>query len=292
MNLEPVPQLLVFGVFVGALYGVAAVGLALVFGVMRVLNVAHGELLMIGGYASFWLFTLWRVDPFVSLLATAPILFVMGLALNGGLFSHVVRLDEETKIKNSLLIGFGLALILQNLAIQLWTADERSVTAAYSGLGLQLFGIVFPYTRLGGLAAALLGIFALHVFLQRTYVGKSIRATAEDWEAAELAGVSVRSVYLITFALGSALAGVAGTLVSVGFTIAPSIGLTWTIKALVVVVLAGLGNVFGVFAAGVLLGVAEALSVLAIGPAYREVVGLALFLVVLLLRPQGLFGAR
>jgi branched-chain amino acid transport system permease protein len=292
VSFEPVAQLLLFGVFVGALYGVAAVGLALVFGVMRILNVAHGELLMLGGYGSFWLFALWRVDPFVSMLATVPIMFAIGLALNVGLFSHVVRLDEETKIKNSLLIGFGLTLILANVAIQLWTADERSVNPSYAGLGLQLFGIAFPYTRLGGLAAALLAILALHLFLQRTFVGKSIRATAEDWEAAELAGVSVRSVYLITFALGSALAGVAGTLVSVGYTIAPSIGLSWTIKGLVVVVLAGLGNVFGVFAAGIVLGLAEALSVLAVGPAYREVVGLVLFLVVLLLRPRGLFGAR
>jgi branched-chain amino acid transport system permease protein len=271
---------------------VAAIGLALVFGVMRVLNVAHGELLMLGGYVTFWLFTLWRVDPFVSLLASVPILFAIGLVLNIGLFSHVVRLDEETKIKNSLLIGFGLTLILQNLAIQLWTADERGVNASYSGLGLQVMGIALPYTRLAGLVVALLAIVALHFFLQRTFIGRSIRATAEDWEAAELAGVSVRSVYLMTFALGAALAGVAGTLVSVGFTISPSIGLSWTIKGLVVVVLAGLGNVFGVFAAGILLGLAEALSVLAIGPAYREVVGLVLFLIALLVRPRGLFGAR
>jgi len=292
MSAEPILQILVFGVFVGALYGIAAVGLALVFGVMRVLNVAHGELLMLGGYASFWLFALGRVDPFVSLLIAGPALFALGLVLNAGLFRHVVRLDEERKINSSLLIGFGLALILQNVAIQLWTADERGVNTAYSGLGLQLFGIAFPYTRLGGLAAALVAIFALHLFLQRTYVGKSIRATAEDWEAAELAGVNVGRVYLLTFALGSALAGIAGTLVSIGFTIAPSIGLTWTIKALIVVVLAGLGSIFGVFGAGILLGVIEALSVLAIGASYREVVGLVLFLLALLLRPQGLFGAR
>src|SRR5207249_8479489 len=113
-----VAQNLVFGLFVGGLYGMAAVGLSLVFGVLRVLNVAHGELLMLGGYVSFWLFSLWRVDPFVSLLATVPVLFIVGLVLNAGLFSHVVRFDEETKIKNSLLIGFGLALILQNVAIQ------------------------------------------------------------------------------------------------------------------------------------------------------------------------------
>ena len=122
MSFEPVAQLLLFGVFVGALYGVAAVGLALVFGVMRVLNVAHGELLMLGGYVTFWLFTLWRVDPFVSLLAAVPILFGVGLVLNTGLFSHVVRLDEESKIKNSLLI----ALTARRMRLGIWLRVIRT----------------------------------------------------------------------------------------------------------------------------------------------------------------------
>jgi branched-chain amino acid transport system permease protein len=292
LNLEIVLQILVFGLFVGGLYGVAAVGLSLVFGVLRVLNVAHGELLMFGGYASYWLFTLLGIDPFLSLLLTAPALFVAGLLLNLVLFAHVSHLEEETRIKNSLLIGFGLALVLQSLAIQLWTADERSVNPAYAGLGLNVAGVALPFTRLAGLAVAILVILALHVFLRTTYFGKAIRATAEDWEAATLAGVNVRAVYLVTFALGSALAGVAGTLVSLGYTIAPSIGVAWSIKALIVVVLAGLGNVLGVLGAGLLLGLIEALSVFAIGAPYREVVGLILFVLVLLLRPQGLFGRR
>jgi branched-chain amino acid transport system permease protein len=274
------------------MYGIAAVGLSLVFGVLKVLNVAHGELLMLGGYASFFLFSLAGLDPFLSLAISAALLFLAGLALHVGLFRFVARLDEESKIKNSLLISFGLALVLHNLAIQLWTADERSITTAYAGLGTSVAGVVLPFSRLAALLVALLAILALHLFLQRTYPGKAIRATALDWEAAALAGVNVGRIYLLTFALGSALAGVAGTLVSVGYTIHPNIGLTWTLKALVVVVLAGMGSVFGAFAAGLLLGVAEALSAVIIEPAYREVVGLVIFLLVLLLRPEGLFGRR
>jgi branched-chain amino acid transport system permease protein len=292
VNAEPLVQILVFGLFVGGLYGMAAVGLSLVFGVMRVLNTAHGELLMLGGYASFWLFTLLHIDPFVSLLICGPLLFLLGLLLNVGIFRHVSHLDEESKIKNSLLISFGLALVLQNLAIQLWSADERGITTSYSGLGVNVLGIALPFTRLSGLVAALLAILALHLFLQRTYIGKAIRATAQDWEAAAAAGVDVQRIYLITFALGTALAGMAGTLVSLGSTIAPSIGLAWTLKALVVVVLAGMGSIVGALGAGLLLGLAEAVSTLAIGPAYREVVGLVLFLLVLLLRPEGLFRGR
>lgn len=292
MNPQLVAQNLAFGLFVGGLYGIAAVGLSLVFGVLRVLNVAHGELLMLGGYASFWLFALLKIDPFVSLLLTAPLLFLLGLALNQGLYRFVSRLDEEAKIKNSLLISFGLTLILQNLAIQLWTADERSINTAYAGQSASLGGIVLPYTRLAGLLAGFVVILSLQLFLQRTYAGKAIRATALDWEAATLAGVDVRRVYLLTFALGSALAGIAGTLVSIGYSIQPSIGLAWTLKALVVVVLAGMGSILGALAAGLLLGAAEALSSLVLPPAYREVVGLVLFLLVLLLRPRGLFGGR
>jgi branched-chain amino acid transport system permease protein len=290
MSIEPVVQILVFGLFVGGLYGIAAVGLSLVFGVLRVLNVAHGELIMLGGYASIWLFLLLRVDPFLSLLGTAALLFVFGGLLHLVLFRHVIHFAEEDKIKNSLLISFGLALILQNVAIGLWTADERSITTFYSGLGPNLGGIALPFTRLAGLAAALLAILALHLFMQGTYIGKAIRATAADWEAASLTGVDVQRVYLLTFALGAALAGVAGTLVSVGSSIAPSIGIYWTLKAMVVVILAGMGSIFGALAAGLLLGVAESVSIFAIGPAFREVVGLLLFLAVLFFRPQGLFG--
>ncbi|HLF26329.1 MAG TPA: branched-chain amino acid ABC transporter permease [Anaerolineae bacterium] len=290
MSVETVAQNLVFGLFVGSMYGVAAVGLALVFGVLKVLNVAHGELLMLGGYVTFWLFTLLRIDPFLSLLVTVPVLFVLGMVLNRVVFRHVVRLTGETKIKNSLLVSFGLSLILQNVAIQLFTADERGVQMSYSGAGLKAFGIMLPYTRLMILVIALAAILSLHLFLQRTYTGKAIRATAEDWEAAALAGISIQRIYLLTFGLGAAMAGIAGTLVSVSYGVAPSIGLAWTLRALIVIVLAGTGSILGAFPVGLFLGAAEALSATFIGPAYRELVGLVIFLLVLLLRPQGLFG--
>jgi branched-chain amino acid transport system permease protein len=290
MTLDAVLQSLTFGLLVGALYGLAAAGLSLVFGVMRVLNVAHGELLMLGGYGSFWLFALYGVDPFASLLLIGPLLFLLGVALHLGLFRFLMQFDEETKIKNSLLIGFGLGLVLQNLAIRLWTADERSITTAYAGAVMRLGELNLPYTRLANVAVAVLLLLALRLFLTRTYLGRGIRATAEDWQAATLVGIDIRRTYLVAFALGTGLAGIAGSLVAVGYAIAPLIGLEWTLKALIVIVLAGLGSVSGTLVAGLVLGVAEATSVLFIGGAYREVVGLILFVIVLLVRPQGLFG--
>jgi branched-chain amino acid transport system permease protein len=180
--------------------------------------------------------------------------------------------------------------VLQNAAQALFSADERSVGSDLTAGGTTLLGVAIPYTRLAGLVVGVLVVLALQQLLQRTYFGMAVRATAEDWEAASLAGIDVRRTYLVTFALGAALAGIAGTLVAVQYSISPSVGLAWTLKVLVVIVLGGLGSVGGAFAAGLVLGVAEALSVFLIGPAYREVVGLALFLIVLLLRPQGLFG--
>jgi branched-chain amino acid transport system permease protein len=285
-------QQLVLGLLVGGLYGLAAAGLSLTFGVLRVLNVAHGELLMLGGYGAFWLFTLWHLDPFLSLLGVGPALFVFGLVLYWALFQFVVKVHEEVRIKNSLLIGFGLTQIIHVLAIRLWTADERAVTTAYAGAAIRVDAIAVPLVRLSSLVLALVILAALHLFLAKARWGRAIRATAEDWEAAALMGIPVGKTYLIAFALGTALAGIAGGLVSVSYAISPSMGMEWTLKALIVIVLAGLGSLFGSFAGGILLGLAEATSVVFLGGPYREVVGLVLFLVVLVARPQGLFGER
>lgn len=283
-------QQLVLGVLLGGLYGLAAAGLSLVFGVMRVLNVAHGELLMLGGYAAFWLVALLGLDPFAALLVVVPGALALGVLLYGALFRFVVRADEETRVKNSLLIGFGLALALQALAVQLWTADERSIPTPYGGAVWTVLGLSFPVVRVASLGVALALIAGVHLLLARWRWGQAIRATAEDWQAALLTGIDVRRAYLLAFALGTALAGAAGTLVCVAYSVSPSMGLEWTLKALIVVVLAGLGSTLGTFVGGLVLGVAEALSASIFGGAYREIVGLVLFVVVLIARPRGLFG--
>jgi branched-chain amino acid transport system permease protein len=288
--MQSIAQNLVFGLFVGGIYGVAAAGLALVFGVLKVLNIAHGELLMLGGYLSFWVFTLLGVDPFVSLLISIPGLFVLGIVLDRLVYRYLTHLQGETRVKNSLLVSFGLTLVLQNVALALFTADERTVQLGYFGAGPSILGVTFPVTRLLSLLIAFVGILALDLFLRRTYPGKAIRAVAEDGESAALAGINIRRIYMYTMALGAALAGLAGSLVVIGYGISPDIGLTWTLKALVVITLAGTGSVLGAFPAGLLLGLVEAISGLALGSIYRETAGLVMFLLVLLVRPSGLFG--
>jgi branched-chain amino acid transport system permease protein len=290
--LQPIAQNLVFGILVGALYGLAAVGLALVFGVTKFLNVAHGELLMLGGYACFWLFNLWHVDPFVSLPLAIVALVLVGAIFYKLLFSRMVKLAEGAKIQNTLLVGFGLSLILQNLALRFWTADTRSITTFYSGAVWTILGVRLPVVRVASMGIAFVLIVALQLFLRRTYTGKALRATVENWEAATLMGIDIQRVYLLSFVMGAALAGVAGALVSVGYSIDPTMGMSWTLKSLVVMVLGGLGSLTGTFVGGLILGVTESATGYFFSLTYREVVGLVLFLLVLIFRPQGLFGAK
>jgi branched-chain amino acid transport system permease protein len=285
-------QTLVFGILVGAVYGLAAVGLSLVFGVTKFLNVAHGELLMFGGYAAFQMFSWWGLDPFLSLPATILFLIVIGLVLYKLLFAGMVKLPEETKIKNTMLVGFGLSLIMQNLALRLWTADDRGITTDYSRVAFTILDVRFPLVRVASFVIALVALFALHQFLRRTYTGKALRATVEDWEASTLMGIDIQRVYLLAFLLAAGLAGVAGALVSVGYSVEPSMGLEWTLVALIVMVLGGLGSIMGTFVGGIVLGVTQAATSYFLGGTYREVVGLLLFLLVLVFRPQGLFGVK
>jgi len=283
-------QQLLLGLLIGGLYGLAAAGLSLVFGVMKVLDVAHGELIMLGGYGVVFVVALLGLDPFAALLIVIPLSLLLGALLYSGLFAFVVRADEETRVKNSLLIGFGLALALHALAVQLWTADERSVVTPYAGSVVSVGPLTIPLVRLASLVVAFALIAGLHLLLARWRWGKAIRATAEDWQAAMLTGIDIRRAYLLAFAIGTALAGAAGTLVTIGYSVSPSIGLEWTLKALIVVVLAGLGSMLGTFVGGLLLGLAEAASAATFGGPYREVVGLVIFVVVLVVRPRGLFG--
>jgi len=238
------------------------------------------------------LFSLFKIDPFLSLPLTIIFLVLIGVVLYKLLFVRMVKLPTEDKIKTTMLIGFGLSLILQNIALSLWTADDRGITTSYSMAAFSLFGVRFPYVRLAGLVISLVCLFALHQFLHKTYTGKAIRATVQDWEAASLVGIDIQKVYLLSFLIGTALAGVAGALVSVSFSVDPSMGMHWTLKSLIVMVLGGLGSFVGTFFGGILLGATESATGFFISGNYRQVVGLVLFVLILIFRPQGLFGAK
>ncbi len=279
-------QTIVSGFLTGSLYALIGIGLTIIFGVMRVINFAHGELLMIGMYVTYWLFHLLGVDPLLSLLVSMPLLFLLGAGIQRLLIAPSIRAPEE----NLILLTVGVSLVLSNLALLLWTADYRTVKATYSGLAWRLRGISFSVPLLMGFGIALALTGVLFMFLMKTDMGRAIRATAQDRESALLMGIPVQKISMITFGIGASLAGAAGTLLDPVYYIYPNVGAPFTLKAFVIVVLGGMGNVVGALSGGLILGVAESLGAVYISTGYRDAVGFVIFLLILTLRPSGLFG--
>ena len=282
-------QTLVYGILNGLLYSVIALGISLVFGVMRYLNIAHGSLIIMGSYGSLYLFR-FGLDPFISIPILMLFLFLAGVLVFKLLYSNFVSLVEGLRIQKSLLVSFGLMLVIDNGATMIWTSDEKSITPFYSGMSFEVFGGVrVPLIGLAGGVLAIIVILALHLFFSRTYFGKSVIAVSQDPEAAGLMGVNVKRAFLISFGLSVCLGAIPSVLVGLQ-AFSPSAGIQWFNKGIVVVMLGGLGNIYGVFPAGLFLGIVEAISVFFFGAPYREITGLAIFVLVLILFPRGLFG--
>ncbi|MDI6755319.1 MAG: branched-chain amino acid ABC transporter permease, partial [Thermodesulfobacteriota bacterium] len=234
-------QSLVNGLLLGGIYAACSAGFALAFGVMGVVNLSHGDFVMLGAFITYWLFVLAGMDPFLTLPFTLLFLFIIGffmqkLAIN--------RLVGSPPIM-SYLLTFGLHLVIANLALRTWTADFRTVQTSYSGLTIIFAGLVLPYSRLATFALAMIVIGGLYLLLYRTETGRAIRATAQDREMAQLMGIKIFKIYTLTFALAAAITGVAGSLISSTFVIHPQMGLPFTITAFCVVVLGGMGYVPG-----------------------------------------------
>jgi len=282
-------QAIIYGIIVGVLYGLAGIGLALLFGVMRYLNLAHGSFIVIGGYLSVLFFSIWGIDPFLSIPLVMAAMFILGLIVYKLLFSPLGRFPEGQRLGNSMLITFGLILVLNNGMALLSSAEVKTITTSYSGKVFEVLGIRLPLISAAVTGVALVVIIGLHLFLYRTYFGKSIRATVQDWEGAILLGVNIDRTYLVACGISMALAGVAGSVIALIYSIGSHSGLEWLLITMVVLVFAGLGNIKEVLIAGVLLGIIEQMSGLFIGGQYRAVVALLIFVLILLLRPQGLF---
>jgi branched-chain amino acid transport system permease protein len=283
------PQILAYGVILGVFYGLVTIGLSLLFGVMKYLNIAHGSFMMIGGYACYWLFVLLGIDPIVSIPLVLVLMFLVGIVLYRLMFSRLVRVSEDRRINSSLIMAFGLILILDNSAIALFTTNIKILATSYTETVFEWLGVRIPLTGLIAVGLTILAILALHLFLSRTYLGKSVRATAQDWEAANLLGVNIDRTYMICCGISIALAGLAGTCFTLLYPLGPDIGLRWVTYAMVVLVLAGVGNIKEVFMAGLIMAILEQLASVAIGAEFRGIASLAVFLLILVFRPQGLF---
>lgn len=279
---------LVTGLLLGGLFTVTALGLSLVFGVMRLINLVHGELLLVGAFFAFELGLHTGLDPLLSLVVIVPVVFLVAYPAERILLGPLIGKGAEAPLMTT----FGLSIILVNLFVLVFSADTRSLQASYATDSIQLAGIDIPliYAISFGFALALTA--ATHLFLQRTGYGREIRAAAEDAGAAEVLGVNVARAYGITYALGASFAAVGGVLVGLAFGFDPSSGTSWLLTGFAVVVLGGLGSLKGTLVGGLLLGVAESVgaSFPQVGDGYRNFIGFMVFLVILAVRPRGLYG--
>jgi len=278
VELNTILQVLLFGVVWGGLYTLIATGLNVIYGVMKILNIAHGELLMLGAYLTFWLFTLWDVSPLVSMPLAALAMFAFGVIIQKLLIEPLmVRTKTLAAFENAtLIIFFGVLLILQNVAMLLWTADYRVLS--YLNDPVTIGGLSVAANRLVVAAVALAVSGLMYVGMQYTLVGKAIRAVSEDRDTAKLMGINVKQIGLLGFGIGAALAGTAGSLASTIYVITPTVGLLFTIKAFTVMVIGGLGSQMGILVAGLALGVLESGASYIIGAEYKDVTGYVLLI--------------
>ncbi|MFL5445511.1 MAG: branched-chain amino acid ABC transporter permease, partial [Myxococcales bacterium] len=258
-------QILANGILLGGLYGLMALGMGLVWGVLNIVNLAHGAFIMMGGYAVYFLFTLAGIDPFLALPIAMVGMFLFGYLLQMFVLNLIVR----SALLNTLLITFGFDVVLVYLAQFLFTADFRTINPTYSGSNVDLHGVTIPYSQAGAFLVAILLAGALYVFLDQTRTGRAIRATAQNLTAARLYGVNPRRIYGLTFGVGAALAGAAGDLFGVISQITPYIGITLTAKSFVIAILGGLDKPLGVIIGGLVLGIAEAMTDLYLGSTYK-----------------------
>lgn len=286
MDLTTILQGLLTGLLMSGIYALVAIGLTLIFGVVRIVNFAHGEFVMVGMYATFWLWKLWGIDPYVSLLITMPLLFLFGVLVQQFLFRPILQAPDLAQI----FMTVGLSVVLMNAALFLFTADFRSVKTAYTEWTVRLGGVALPMPRLFAFVGALLLAGLLTLFLSKTDVGKALRAVAQDREVSMLLGINPERMYLLAVGLGAALAGAAGGLIVPFFYVFPTVGVVFVLIAFVVVILGSLGSIRGALLAALIVGVAESLGILFAGADLGLLVVFAILVATLVFKPSGLAG--
>jgi branched-chain amino acid transport system permease protein len=286
--MSAIPQLVVSTLLLGGVYALIAVGLTLIFGVMRVVNFAHGEFLMLGMYLAFWAFALLRFDPYLTLVVSLPLWFAVGFGSYRAVMRPIVHASHNVQVFTTV----GLSIALQNVALVLWTADARFVRTDYYAVVVRIGGAAFNVAQIVAFAVSVALTAGLFAFMRWSYVGKVMRATAQDRQASALMGIDTDRVYAVTWAVGVACVGSAGVLLAPVYPVYPTAGLQFVLIAYVAVVLGGLGDMAGALIAAVAVAAVEVIGSYVVGTAWKEVLYLLLFLAILVVRPAGLFGQR
>jgi branched-chain amino acid transport system permease protein len=286
MTAEILLQTLASGVLIGLIYALVAIGLTMIFGVMDIVNFAHGEFLMLGMYSTFWMFALFTLDPMVTLPFTVLMLFAFGVLL----YQLLIKRITDAPMLTQIFTTFGLMFLLRGAAQFFWKPDYRSIANSSVSGSVKLLGIQLGEPQLVAGVGAVLVTGIIWYFLNHTRLGAALEATAADKEAARLMGIDSHRMFGLAWGIGAACAGAAGGLLATFFPIFPDVGANFILLAFVVVNLGGFGSVTGAFWAGILVGVIEVMGGLLLGPQYKMAIVLVLFLAVLMFRPQGLMG--
>lgn len=281
-------NLLIAGIFLGGIYSLVSIGLTLIFGTLKLVNFAHGALMMVSMYLTFWLWALLGIDPLISLPISFGLFFSIGYALQKILIMPII----QRPVSAQMLMTLGLLLVIQNAVIMLWSATPRQVVTDFANLIFRYGELYINFPRFAAFVVAMTLSGILHLFLTRTDLGTAIRATAQDSETAKVLGIDVNKVYALSFGLGTACAAVAGNLISTFYPIDPFVGDTFLLMAFIAIVLGSMGNYIGAFIAGLILGVVEIFTAFVLSSLLRQAVPLIIFLLLLLLKPEGLFGGR
>lgn len=274
------------GILLGGLYTIIALGLSLVFGVMKLINMAHGDLVILGSYFAYALLTAFGIDPILSLVVGIPLLFIIGFSIQRFLMDRVFSKSLEAP----LIIAFGLSLVLQNVFQLIFTPLSRGLTTSYALESVIIGDIYIPIVYLLNIIVALIVMLTLGLFLKKTYTGQAIVAASQDIMAAQLFGINTSRIFAITFGIAGAISAIAGVFLGLTFPFTPVSGIAFLIIAFGVVILGGLGSIRGTFAGGIILGLAQTLSAHLIGASAQMLAIYIIVLVLLAVRPQGLFG--
>jgi branched-chain amino acid transport system permease protein len=281
-------ELVLQGVVRGSMYAVMAVGLSLIFGILGIVNFAHGEFFMIGAYVMYFAVSVLALPIAVGLLAAALLLFVLGMLVERVLIDPLRRRSGRGWLLDSFVLTIGLTVVLQNLALELLGSQRRGLSEMIAG-SIDIFGVTLSYDRLFILSVAVAIVLSLWAAVRYTDIGKSVRATSQASDAARTLGIDIRRVYTLTFGIGAALAGVSGALLLTVFPASPTVGMLPVMKGFAVVVLGGLGNIPGAIVGGLILGVVEAFAVFSFSSGWQHVITAILVIVILIVRPQGIF---
>ena len=274
------------GIMLGGLYALVALGLSIVFGVMRLINVAHGDLLLLASYLALSLMTSLGLDPIVSLIVVIPVLFGIGYVIQKYLLNRAFTISMEAP----LIIAFGISIVLQNVFQIIWSPLSRGLTTSYTLKSFAIGALNLPLVYLLDFFVGIIVMIFLHQFLHRTYLGKAINAASQDRRAAHLMGINTKQVYAFAFAIAMALAAIAGVFVGLTFPFTPQSGVSFLIIAFGVVVLGGLGSITGTFIGGLVMGLAQTLGGFFLGTNAQMLIAYLIVIVLLATRPQGLFG--